>query len=77
MSLDRLVAMANDIAAFFSGEAGSAAPEAVASHLRRFWAPRMRAQLVQAVQTNAAETGTLSDTARRAVLLLSTEGSAG
>ena len=41
--------MVNDIAAFFAGEAGSGAPAAVANHLRRFWDPRMRTQIISAV----------------------------
>jgi formate dehydrogenase subunit delta len=47
MDASRLVAMANDIAAFFQGEAGPAtASTRVAEHLKRFWAPRMRQQLI-------------------------------
>jgi len=40
---DRLVTMANDIAAFFAGESNKeAAAAGVANHLTRFWDPRMR-----------------------------------
>jgi formate dehydrogenase subunit delta len=47
MNPDRLVAMANDIAAFFAGDPDPQAAAAnVANHLRRFWAPRMRTQIV-------------------------------
>lgn len=43
----KLVRMANDIAAFFQSQPGhAAAVEGVASHLRRFWDPRMRRELL-------------------------------
>ena len=43
----KLVKMANEIAAFFAAEPDpKAAAAGVASHLRRFWDPRMRAQLL-------------------------------
>jgi formate dehydrogenase subunit delta len=39
--------MVNDIAAFFVGESGpDQAVTEVASHLRRFWDPRMRREIV-------------------------------
>lgn len=47
MNAERLVAMANDIAAFFAADPDhDAAAAAVASHLRRFWEPRMRRELL-------------------------------
>ncbi|MSP54390.1 MAG: formate dehydrogenase subunit delta [Myxococcales bacterium] len=69
--------MANQIGAFFASEPDHAlAVEGVASHLRRFWEPRMRHQLVawvvdtggpdlsplvlEAVQTNRARLTTLT-----------------
>lgn len=43
----RLVTMANDIANFFAGEPDrDAAVAGVTNHLRRFWEPRMRQQIV-------------------------------
>jgi formate dehydrogenase subunit delta len=48
MNANRLVAMANDIAAFFASESDPAAAAAgVANHLTRFWEPRMRKQIVE------------------------------
>ena len=39
--------MANDIACFFSGDSDKvAAAESVATHLRRFWDPRMRREII-------------------------------
>ena len=41
--IERLVAMANDIANFFAAEPeGEVAVEGVRNHLRRYWEPRMR-----------------------------------
>lgn len=55
MNPQRLVAMANDIAAFFDAEADKeAAAEQVANHLRKFWEPRMR----EAIRRIAADGGT-------------------
>ena len=45
MNVETLVTMANQIADFFDSEAGpAAAPQEIAAHITRFWAPRMRAQ---------------------------------
>jgi len=50
MSIEHLVAMANDIAAFFKSATDAGEPaQAVAAHLRRFWDPRMRRQIIDHV----------------------------
>lgn len=65
MNTQRLVAMANDIAAFFAVEPDpDAAAEQVASHLRRFWEPRMRNAIRLVVQQGGAG---LSPLAKRGV----------
>ena len=47
MNIESLVTMANQIADFFVSEAGvDAAPQEIASHITRFWDPRMRAQII-------------------------------
>ena len=47
MDIDYLVRMANDIGAFFASEPEpQAATAAILNHLKRFWDPRMRAQIV-------------------------------
>jgi formate dehydrogenase subunit delta len=47
MRVERLVSMANDIGAFFNAEPDKAeAAKNIATHLRRFWDPRMRHQIV-------------------------------
>ena len=68
MHIERLVTMANDIAAFFHGAATQdEAVRSVATHLRNYWDPRMRKQIVE--HFNAGGSG-LSDLARDAVRLL-------
>jgi hypothetical protein len=48
VSAERLITMANDIAAFFAtAEAGADAPQAMVAHLQRFWPPAMRARLLE------------------------------
>jgi formate dehydrogenase subunit delta len=45
MTTDRLVHMANQIAAFFRSYPHETAVEGVAGHIRQFWERRMREQL--------------------------------
>ena len=70
MNVDRLVAMVNDIAAFFVGEAGPEAPAAVANHLRRYWEPRMRSQIIAAYKSDPSSLRQLSETGRAAIAAL-------
>ncbi|WP_411839290.1 formate dehydrogenase subunit delta [Paracoccus sp. ME4] len=49
MSPEKMVMMANQIAAFFDTQAGDPAPR-IAAHLRDYWEPRMRGQLVDFVR---------------------------
>ena len=68
MDIERLVAMANDIAAFFDAEPDKAvAAEGVRFHLTRFWDPRMRREIMAHVGAGGAG---LSPTARAAVAML-------
>jgi len=47
MNIHQLVTMANDISTFFDSEVGAAeAPKSVATHIARFWDPRMREQII-------------------------------
>ena len=65
-----LVEMANDIGAFFVGEAGeSEAPKSIASHITRFWDPRMRREIIAHYQKSGG--AGLSDVSLKAVALLS------
>ena len=42
---ERLVAMANDIGNFFKVQSRDEAIAGIASHIQRFWTPRMRQKL--------------------------------
>ena len=47
MNIERLVSMANDISRYFAAEPDTAAGvEGVANHLKRYWEPGMRKQIV-------------------------------
>ena len=47
MNVDHMVKMANEIGAFFAAESPKGqAPKDVANHLKRFWDPRMRREIV-------------------------------
>ena len=74
MNVDHLVKMANEIGAFFAGASPpEQAPRDVATHLRRYWEPRMR----KAMLAHFAKGGAgLSDVARRAVAILAAEAGA-
>jgi formate dehydrogenase subunit delta len=75
MDADHLVHMVNDIAAFFGPASGPAqAPADVAAHLKRFWEPRMRRQIVEIWRTGKAP---FTDLARAAVALLAKDASPG
>ena len=48
MDVHRLIKMANEIGAFFEAEPDRAiAIEGVSDHIRRFWEPRMRRELLR------------------------------
>jgi formate dehydrogenase subunit delta len=66
MDAHKLVKMANEIAAFFEAEPDRAVVlEGVAGHLRRFWDPRMRRDLLRWYDEQHGEG--LTDTARAAI----------
>jgi len=65
---ERLVSMANDIGAFFNAEADKAvAAQGVASHIKRYWDPRMRREIVTHYRDGGAG---LDPLVRSAVALL-------
>jgi formate dehydrogenase subunit delta len=52
----KLVKMVNEIASFFEAEPDrNAVLESVAGHLKRFWDPRMRREIVRWVDENGGE----------------------
>lgn len=46
MSSEKLVMMANQIGAFFGSQKHGDAVAAIADHLKKFWEPRMRQQIL-------------------------------
>lgn len=46
MRIEKLVMMANQIAAFFAAQGDARAVPQIANHLQKFWDPRMRKQIV-------------------------------
>jgi formate dehydrogenase subunit delta len=68
MNIERLVRMANDIGNFFKAEPDHAqAVEGVASHIRRFWDPRMRKEILAYAEGGGEG---MMDLVREAVLKL-------
>jgi formate dehydrogenase subunit delta len=46
MSPDKLAYMANPIGRFFQSQKSAAAVDSIEDHLRKFWDPRMRQEIV-------------------------------
>jgi len=68
MDLHHLVKMANEIGAYFSQMPDrEEAVTAITAHLRNFWEPRMRRQIIEHARN---EGGDLTDIVRAAVLRL-------
>lgn len=67
MDLDNLVHMANRIGSFFAAQPDRAeALAGIADHLKKFWDPRMRAQILAAV--DAGQTSDMSEIVVAALL---------
>jgi formate dehydrogenase subunit delta len=61
MNVERLVEMVNDIANFFHSEPDHATAVAgVAGHLRRYWEPRMRKQIIAHLEEGGHGLGDLA-----------------
>ncbi len=54
MDIARLVYMANQIADFFKAYPEEEAIAGVENHIRQFWDPRMRAQLIKHLEAGGA-----------------------
>jgi len=75
MNIDLLIKMANQITSFWEGELGQdAAATEVATHLRRYWEPRMRAQMITYYEERQGSG--LNDVAKKAVGLLAAQAMA-
>ena len=71
MNIDLLIKMTNEIGDFFKGAEvndSQAAAADVANHLRRYWDPRMRAQMLKYYEERQG--AGLTDLARNSVALL-------
>ena len=71
MNIDLLIKMVNEIGDFFSGadvNDAQAASRDVANHIKRYWAPRMRAQMLKYYEERQG--AGLTDLAKNAVALL-------
>ena len=72
MNTDLMIKMLNEISAFFDAETDKEqAARDVKSHVRRYWEPRMRAQLLEYFEQRKGVG--LSDLALKAVGLLAAE----
>lgn len=75
MNIDLLIKMANEIGSFWQGELGAdEAANGVATHIRRYWEPRMRAQMIAYFEQRQG--AGLSDIAKGAVALLASQAKA-
>jgi formate dehydrogenase subunit delta len=75
MNIDLLIKMANEIGDFFNGAEvhdTQAAARDVANHIKRYWEPRMRAQMLKYYEERQG--AGLSDLAKNAVALLHAAG---
>lgn len=52
---NKIVRMANQIATFFHSQPASEGPGGVATHINKFWEPRMRRQLFDLVDNHGGE----------------------
>ena len=75
MNIDLLIKMTNEIGEFFAGTAEAPeAARAVANHLKRYWEPRMRAQMIAYYQQRQG--AGLSELAKSGVAILVAESAA-
>jgi len=66
MSIEHLVTMANDIAAYFASEPDrKAAVAGVRDHIRKFWDPSMRQKIIAQLREHDGDG--MSDLARAAI----------
>ena len=70
MNIDHLVKMANEISLFYVSDAPNDAAKSIASHLTRFWEPRMRKAIIE---YNSQGGGGLKESVRAALTLLTTK----
>jgi len=75
MNIDLLIKMVNEISAFFAVETDQdQAVRSVANHLKRYWEPRMRVQIIAYCEQRQG--AGMVELAKRAVAQLATESKA-
>ncbi len=71
MEIHHLVTMANQIGKFFETSADpDDAVKGIAQHIRNFWDPRMRRQIIAYARENGRE---LDEPVRKAILMLAAQ----
>jgi formate dehydrogenase subunit delta len=71
MDVHHLVKMANDIGSFYEALPDrSEAVNSIATHLKNFWEPRMRREIIEHVKSGAADYPQLKEIVRDAILTL-------
>jgi len=68
----KLIYMANQIGGFFAAQGEEKAVPAIADHIKKFWAPRMRLAICAHLETGGAG---LAPNVRAAIALLSARSS--
>jgi len=63
MQSDKLVMMANQIAAFFAAQGEERAVPQIADHISKFWDPRMRGEILAHVKQGGAGLAPLAKSA--------------
>ena len=63
MQIEKLVMMANQIAAFFAVQGEERAVPQIAGHIEKFWDPRMRSKITAQVAASGAGLNPLARTA--------------
>ena len=71
MDIHHLVKMANDIGSFYEALPDrNEAVSSIATHLRNFWEPRMRREIIDYAQRRAEQDPRLKELVRDAILTL-------
>jgi len=71
MDIHHLVKMANDIGSFYEALPDrNEAVSSIATHLRNFWEPRMRREIIDYAKRDAEQDPRLKELVREAILTL-------
>jgi formate dehydrogenase subunit delta len=73
MSLDKLVYMANQIGKFFASQGREQAVAGTADHIKKFWDPRMRAEIFAHLEAGGAGLDPIVRTALESLMAAKTK----